>query len=102
MVVKMRSIAIAAAVISGFAASQNLFAACTCTNGDRLSSLRGSLGQRDQRAGQIQAGRRAVQHHYLRLRVQDADKTGSDYAAYSPLDLKGTVTSGLTGTTDDN
>ena len=96
MAVKMRSIAIAAAVMSGVAASQNLVASCSSTViAYQASGMFGSNPisgfDRFELAGEP-----------FSVTINACEsltpvKTGSDYAAYSPLYMTGTLTSRLTG-----
>ena len=98
MVVKMRSIAIAAAVISGFAASKNLVAAAPCSSTVITYQASGQFGSN------VVSGtdkfKLAGEPFSITINACEAAtpvKTGPNYAAYSPLYMTGTVTSGLTG-----
>jgi hypothetical protein len=88
--------AIAAAVMSGFAASQSLFAACS--GGTIAYQIAGMFGSN------VISGpdKFKLAHGPFSITLYACEsktpiRTGSDWAAYTPLDLKGTVTSGLTG-----
>jgi hypothetical protein len=98
MVVKMRSIAIAAAVISGFAASENLVAASPCSSTVIVYQASGQFGNN------VVSGtdkfKLAGEPFSITINACESAtpvKTGPNYAAYSPLYMTGTVTSGLTG-----
>jgi len=94
----MRSIAIAAAVVSGFAASENMVAAATCPTSTIAYLASGSFGSK------IVSGpdkfKLAGEPFSITVDACESKtptRTGSDWAAYSPLYMTGTVTSGLTG-----
>src|ERR1017187_8474974 len=94
MVVKMRSIAIAAAVISGFAASENLVASCSSSVIAYAAS--GTFGSTP--VSGTDKFRLAGLPFSITLYACESKtptKTGSDYAIYSPILLTGTVQSGL-------
>jgi hypothetical protein len=97
MVVKMRFIAVAAAVISGFAASENLVAA-SCPSSVIAYQASGRFGTN------VVSGpdkfKLAGEPFSITIDACESNtpsKTGSDWAAYAPLYMTGTVTSGLTG-----
>src|SRR5580700_2787748 len=97
MVVKMRSIAIAAAVLCGFAGSKNMVAACSGTVIAYQAS--GMFG-----ANLIAGADKlhlAGEPYSITLYVcqsKTPSQTGSDYAVYAPIELTGTVKSSLTTT----
>jgi hypothetical protein len=93
MIVKMQYIAIAAAVISGFAASENLVAASSCPETVDYVA-KGTFG-----AAPI-SGPDKFKPFSITIPVcstKTPTESGPTYAAYSPLALSGTVKSGLTG-----
>jgi hypothetical protein len=97
MVVNMRSIAIAAAVVSSFAVSENL-AAASCNTNVITYTAAGQFGPN------LISGpdkfKLAGEPFSIAISVCESrtpTKTGADYDAYSPLSLTGSVTSGLTG-----
>jgi hypothetical protein len=94
MMIKMRSIAIAAAIISGFAASENLVASCP-TQTVTYEAL-GRFGNNPISGRDIfkLAGRPFTIYLYACESLQPS-QTGSDYAVYADVELRGTVTSGL-------
>jgi uncharacterized protein (TIGR03437 family) len=95
MFVNMRTVAIAAAVTSGLA-TQSLVAACSTTT--IAYKVTGMFG------GNVISGpdKFKLAHGPFSVTVYACEsltpvRTGPDWAAYSPLSLTGTVTSGLTG-----
>jgi hypothetical protein len=98
MVVKMRSIAIAAAVISGFAASQNLVAASSCTGSTVAYVAAGQFGAKViSGPDKFKLAGEPFSITISACESKTPSQTGPDWAAYSPLYMTGTVTSGLTG-----
>jgi len=94
MIAKMRSVAIAAAMISGFAASENLVASCTTQTVTYEAS--GWFGSNVIKGQDI--FRLAGQPFTIYLSAcegQTPSQTGPDDAIYSGIKLTGTVKSGL-------
>ena len=96
MVVKMRSIAIAAAVISSFAVSENLGAAACPTNiiNYQASGTFGPNPISGPDKFKLEGEPFSISVKVCSNKVPT--QKGSDYAAYSPLELTGMVKSGLT------
>lgn len=98
MVVKMRSIAIAAVVISGFAGSENLVASCSSTV-IAYQTINGTFGSNPiSGADKLKLAGEPFRVTLYACESLTPKKTGSNYAIYSPIKLTGAVTSGLTGT----
>ena len=77
MLVNMRSIAAAAAVISGFAAAQNAAAAPRCTGNVIACQVSGVFGSTPiSGPDPLELAGEAVQRHSLRLRDPEANKNG--------------------------
>jgi hypothetical protein len=96
MVVNKRSIAITAALVSSFAVSENMIAA-SCTGNPITYQARGTFGPN------VVSGpdkfKLADEPFSISISVCESKAPttqGSDYAAYGPLVLSGSVTSGLT------
>lgn len=98
MVVKMRSIAIAAVVISGFAGSENLVASCSSTV-ILYQTINGTFGSNPVSGpDKLKLAGEPFKVTLYACESKTPKQVGSDYAIYSPIKLTGTVTSGLTGT----
>jgi len=97
MIVKMRSIAIAAAVISGFAASQNLVAA-SCSGTVIAYSTVGQFGSTPV-SGQdlLQLAGEPFELTVSACNTMKPRKTGTGYAQYSPVAMTGVVQSRILG-----
>ena len=91
---KMRSIAIAAAIISGFAASENLVASCS-TQTVTYEAM-GWFGNNPITGRDVfkLAGRPFIIYLYACESLRPS-QTGPDYAVYANVELTGTVTSSL-------
>jgi uncharacterized protein (TIGR03437 family) len=96
MIVKMRSIAIAAAVISGLAASQNLVAA-SCSGTVIIYSTAGQFGSIISGADLLQLSGEPFELTVTGCSSMKPIKTGTDDAVYHPLRLSGEVQSGILG-----
>jgi len=94
MIVKMQSIAIAAAVISGFAASENLFATCS---GQQIvyqaAGGFGSLVQKGQDNFKLAGNPFSITLYGCSTKTPV--QTGPTYAVYTGIELTGQVTSTL-------
>jgi len=94
MVVNMRSIAIAAAIISGFAASENLVAA-TCTTSVAYQASGGFGANVISGPDGYELAGEPFSISLYACETKVPSKTGPNYAAYTGLVLKGTVHSRL-------
>jgi uncharacterized protein (TIGR03437 family) len=94
MIVKMGSIAIAAAIISGLAAPENSFA--TCSSPIVTYQATGRFGANPISGRDVfkLAGQPFTIYLYACESLQPS-QTGSDYAVYSGVELRGVVKSGL-------
>jgi hypothetical protein len=91
----MRSIAIAAAVISGFAASQNLMAV-TCSEDVVTYLASGAFGPNViQGLDSFKLAGEPYTIYLYACESKQPSKTGSDYAIYTGIELTGTVQSSL-------
>ncbi|HXM42283.1 MAG TPA: hypothetical protein VN924_13605 [Bryobacteraceae bacterium] len=94
MILNMRSVAVAAAVISGFAASGNLMATCTATA--IVYQASGEFGSNIiSGADKLELAGEPFSITLYACSNKVPVKTGSDYADYAGLELKGEVKSRL-------
>jgi hypothetical protein len=93
MIVKLWSIAIAAAAISGFAAPENLVASCTASVTYQASGSFGSNVIKGQDAFKL--GGEPFSITLYGCQTKQPSQTGPDYAVYSGIELTGTVKSAL-------
>jgi hypothetical protein len=96
MVANLRSIAIAAAVIYGLSNSQNMSAAASCTGNTVTYEATGTFGPNIiSGPDKFKLGNEPFNIEISVCESKTPTVTGADYAGYSPLVLKGSVTSGL-------
>ena len=96
MTVKMRAIAIAAAVLSGLAASQDLVAA-SCAGTVITYTTAGQFGNVISGADLLQLSGEPFELTVPACSTMKPIKTGTDDAVYYPLVMVGTVQSGILG-----
>jgi hypothetical protein len=96
MIIKMRSIAIAAAVVSGFAASENLAAAPSCSTQAVTYTASGSFGS-NKIAGldTFKLAGEPFSITMLACESKQPSSTGPDDSIYSGVEFTGTVQSSL-------
>jgi hypothetical protein len=96
MIIKMRSIAIAAAVVSGFAASENLVAKPSCSTQGVTYTASGSFGS-NKIAGQdsFKLAGEPFSITMVACESKQPSKTGPDDSIYSGIEFTGTVQSSL-------
>ena len=96
MVLNTRSIAMAAAVISGFAAAQNPLAASTCTSTVIAYQASGTFGNNlISGADKLKLAGQPFSITLYACQSKTPSQTGSDYAVYASIELTGTVKSSL-------
>ena len=97
MIVKMRSIAIAAAVISGLAAAQNLGAA-SCPGTVVAYTAAGQFGSTPASGKDLlQLAGEPFELNIYACSSMTPTKSGPSYAVYSPVGMTGVVQSGILG-----